>query len=212
MKLIYMTFKLFPIHLLWTMCFLLSCDRVEKVHYKENGAEVFGYLHEDIKLGEWNYLSAKGDTLKTEWYDDNGNLKLKKLYANTTDSRYLMIETKIDNDSTIEENVYYPSGQMQSRTFTDDSIHYQRLFFENGRLKLVGKIKDSMPCGSFWQYFENGQLQMYSPNAGNDSTYIFDSLGNFVVNQVYKNYELQLSLEEEINIENLPKPPLGNRW
>ncbi|MEQ8474002.1 MAG: hypothetical protein RIC35_22590 [Marinoscillum sp.] len=195
-----------------TLVELTSCVSDNRIHYEENGVDVYGFKNGNLTIGEWVYISSKGDTIKKERYNTNGVLVNKQIYAKDSGGSYLLIDQKYEFDSVIEEVAFYPNQKVKSRTITVDSVNFQKSFYPNGQLQVVGKIVDKLPVDSFWQYHENGQLQMFSPNAGNDSTYIFDSLGNFEMTQIFSEYELQSIDETEVDSNTLPVPPSGDSW
>lgn len=189
-----------------------ACTTDSKVHYKENGVDVYGLKNGELKVGEWVYISTKGDTLMKEHYNSDGYLAEKQIYANDSTRSYILIDRKYKLDSIVEELVFYPNQKINTRTITKDSINFQKSYFINGKLHVVGKSMGTLPIASFWQFYENGQLQIYSPNAGNDSTFIFDSLGNFIVTQIFKDYELQSVDSADVDSRSFPVPPNTETW
>ena len=191
---------------------LYSCTTDSRIHYKENGVDVYGFKNGELKVGEWVHVSSKGDTILKERYNINGDLIRKQMFASDSGMRYLLLDQKYKFDSVVEELVFYPNHTINRRTITIDSVNFQKSYFANGKLQVVGKIIGTLPVDAFWQYYENGHLQIYSPNAGKDSTFIFDSLGNFVVTQIFKDYELMSVDSAEVDSRTLPVPPNGETW
>ena len=125
-----------------------NLDIEVKEEYDQKGNLIFqgGYL-KNIPVGTHRYFNAKGQVVKSETFDINGNLESEGI-VNTDGSRY---------GKWVE---YYPDKKIKSQGFYKNNMKdgLWTFYFDNGKTQQTGNYANGKLIGNWKWYHNNGIL------------------------------------------------------